>query len=153
MAPRPKRLLLAALPALALAGACANRGAAGPTPIYSDTVQVGPADLAIDITHQAMGKRQLEIKMKMRVTGVDETEKLVADVFISGFNVEEGSTHWDGFVPPRQPQTHVVLLSIPEGTKEAAATVQIQRSHDSLLLVREELAFTVDDRGLVTPAN
>jgi hypothetical protein len=156
MARRPKLpllgTLLASVPLLAGADACATKGAAGPTPIYSDTVQVGPADLAIDITHEAKGERKLEITMKMRVTGLEETEKLVADVFISGFNVEEGATHWDGFVPPRQPQTHSVLLAVPEGTDKATATVQIQRSHDSFLLVREELEFTVSANGLIQPA-
>jgi len=137
---------------LASLSACASSNqASGPVPVFADTVDVGAASLNVDITHDAKEPRKLEIKLKMRVNGVEETEKLVADVHISGFNVDEGSTHWDGFILPREPQTFTVLLSVPEGVDTAKATVKLQRSRDSMLLIHEELNFAISESGTITP--
>lgn len=142
---------LAAL--LTLDVGCAGKTAGGPTPIYNETIDVGTASVQVELAHEARGARKVAITLKMRNLGVVDTEKLVADVHIVGFNIEEGSTHWDGFAPPRQPQTFTVLLSVPEGTETASATVSLLRSHDSMVLVREELDFKISDAGVITPAN
>lgn len=136
---------------LACLSACASTQASGPVSVFADTVDVGGASLNVDVTHESREPRKLEIKLKMRVNGMEETEKLVADVHISGFNIDEGSTHWDGFVPPRQPQTFTVLLSVPEGIDSAKATVKLLRSRDSMLLVHEELNFAISESGAITP--
>ncbi len=78
-----------------------------------------------------------------------ETNKLVAETYIRHFNVESGDTRWDGFVPPRQPQTIRLLLAIPESQERATAIVNLNRSHDSYPLMREELTFVVDAAGQV----
>ena len=45
-------------------------------------------------------------------------------------------------MPPRDPQTFRVVLSIPEGREEATARVMLSRSNDSNQLLREELVGT-----------
>lgn len=153
---RPSLLPLALLVALAspLGLGCAGKSAAGPTPIFTDTVEVGPAKVQVELTHETPGTRQVVITLRMRNLGMEETEKLVADVLVTGgFNIEEGSTHWEGFVPPRQPQTFTVRLVVPEGHESASATVSLLRSLDSLVLVKEELKFTVSEGGAITPAS
>lgn len=137
----------------ALLVACAHKpGAAAPSVIRDETVQEDKAELALELRWAQAGPRQVELVLKMRVVGIVETNKLVAEVYINGFNVEDGHTRWDGFVPPRDPQTFRVVLSVPEGRDEATARVMLSRSNDSFQLLREELNFTVDAAGNVSLA-
>ena len=129
--------------------ACAHKASGGPTSLFDEMVQEGGAQVAVLLTYEAKGPRQVELTLKLRVIGIEESSKLVAETYIRGFNVEEGSTRWDGFVPPRTPQTIRVLLSIPEEKQEATATVNLSRSHDSFSLLKQELTFTVDAAGAV----
>lgn len=130
--------------------ACAHKASGGPTSLFDEMVEEGSAQVAVLLTYEAKGPRQVELTLKLRVIGIAESSKLVAETYIRGFNVEEGSTRWDGFVPPRTPQTIRVLLSIPEEKQEATATVNLSRSHDSFSLLKEELTFVVDAAGVVT---
>lgn len=135
---------------LTLALACAHKGGAGPTTLRSETVKEDKAELIYELSYEPKGNRQVEIVLKMRVNGLEETNKLVAEIYMRHFNIEDGSARWDGFVPPRQPQTMRVLLAMPEGIEESTATVMLSRSHDSFPLLREELTFTADAAGLVS---
>lgn len=131
--------------------ACAHASTGGaPVSVRSETVQEDKAQLAMDLSYEIKGPRKIELVLKMRVIGIEETNKLVAEVYIKGFNVDSGATRWDGFVPPRQPQTFRVALSVPDGFDTATATVSLSRSNDSYPLMREELIFGVDDKGNVT---
>lgn len=142
---RPLALVLLA----ALLG-CAHQSSSGPVSLRSETVKEDAAELVLDLSFEPKGQRQVELVLKMRVVGIVETNKLVAEVYIKGFNVEGGgATRWDGFVPPRQPQTFRLLLSVADGFDTADATVMLSRSLDSNQLLREELSFTVDEAGIV----
>lgn len=129
--------------------ACAHKGGGGPTQLRSETVKEDRAELVYELSYEPKGPRQVEIVLKMRVNGLVETNKLVAEVYMRHFNIDEGSARWDGFVPPRDPQALRVLLSIPEGIEESSATVMLSRSQDSLPLLREELTFGVGADGKV----
>lgn len=144
------RQLVKAILALALVGGCAHATSSGPVVLRSETVQEDQAQLGLDLSYEPKGGRQVEIVLKMRVGGMVETNKLVAEVYIKGFNVEGGATRWEGFVPPRQPQTFRVLLEVAEGFEDAEARVTLSRSNDSFQLLREEIAFKVDASGAVT---
>jgi len=129
---------------------CAHKSVGGPVSVRSESVKEDDAELFLDLTYEPKGARQIELVLKMRVGGIVETNKLVAEVYIKGFNVEgNGATRWDGFVPPRTPQTFRVLLTVADGFDEASATVMLSRSQDSNQLLREELSFTVDAEGNV----
>ncbi|MBZ5711590.1 hypothetical protein [Nannocystis pusilla] len=129
---------------------CAHKSVGGPVSVRSESVKEDDAELFLDLTYEPRGPRQVELVLKMRVGGIVETNKLVAEVYIQGFNVEgSGATRWDGFVPPRTPQTFRVLLTVADGFDEASATVMLSRSQDSNQLLREELTFAVDAEGRV----
>ena len=130
--------------------ACAHQEATGPVSLHADQVTEGDAQLSVELLYEPTGPRKVKLMLKMRVSGVNETEKLVGEVYIHGFNVEEGATRWDGFVPPRQPQTFEVTLAIPDGNDSATATVSLSRSHDSEVLIRQDLEFTVDAEGTIS---
>jgi hypothetical protein len=129
--------------------ACAHQPQSAPIALRSETVQEDKSELAYELTYEPKGPRQVELVLKMRVVGLVETSKLVAEAYVRFFNVEAGNLRWEGFVPPRQPQTLRVLLSFHEGAEAASATVMLSRSHDSFPLLREELNFVVDDKGVV----
>lgn len=144
-----RRFATAAL-SLVLVGGCAHATSAGPVVLRNETVQEDKAQLGLDLSYEPKGGRRVELVLKMRVAGMIETNKLVAEVYIKGFNVEGGATRWEGFVPPRQPQTFRVLLEVAEGFEDAEARVTLSRSSDSFQLLREELTFKVDAAGAVT---
>ncbi len=141
------RVALTALLVLSPA-ACAHKGnGSSRTTIHEGVVDDGEAVLAVKLSYEAVQPRQVELRLGMRVSGIVETNKLVAEVYIKGFNVEDGTTQWEGFVPPRQPQKFSVVLAVPEGINEARATVRLSRSQDSEVLMERELNFTVADNG------
>lgn len=129
--------------------ACAHKSAGEPIELRRETVKEEQAEVALELMYAPKGARQIEITLKMQVVGLVETNKLVVDMFVQGFNVEDGHTRWDGFVLPRQPQTFRVLLSIPEDREEATAKLSLVRSNDSHPLLREELSFRVGEDGVV----
>lgn len=133
-----------------LACACAHKGGGGAVSLFDETVQEDKAQVAVTLTWEAKGPRTVELVLKMRVIGPQESNKLVAETYIRGFNVEDGNARWDGFVPPRDPQTVRLLLSIPEDKQEATATVNLSRSHDSFSLLKQALTFVVDASGVVS---
>jgi hypothetical protein len=130
--------------------ACAHKASDGPTVLKNETVMEDKAEVVYELAYAAKGSRKVELVLKMRVNGLVETSKLVAEVYVQGgFNVDDSGTRWDGFLPPRQPQTFRVGLVIPEGFDTATATISLTRSHDSFSLMKETLTFTVDDKGVV----
>ncbi len=129
--------------------ACAHQSASAPIALRSETVQEDRSELAYELTYEPKGPRQVELVLKMNVIGLVETNKLVAETYVRFFNIEAGQARWEGFVPPRQPQTMRVLLSLHDGVDTATATVKLSRSHDSFPLLSEELTFVVDDKGVV----
>jgi hypothetical protein len=133
--------------------ACASAGGGGEAQsLRSETVQEDKAEVAFELLYASKGGRKVELILKMRVNGLVESSKLVAEVYVQGgFNIDEGSTRWDGFLPPRQPQTFRVTLVMPDGFDTGTATISLTRSHDSFSLLKETLTFTVDESGVVKP--
>ncbi|MGB1014866.1 MAG: hypothetical protein ACPG4T_12080 [Nannocystaceae bacterium] len=136
-----------------LAGGCAhtNNGSKRIT-VHEAQVEEDQALLAVELSYEPKLERQVELQLGLRVSGITETNKLVAEVYIKGFNVEDGNTRWEGFVPPRQPQKFKVLLAMPDGIEEARATIQLSRSRDSEVLMEKVLEFKVDADGVVRAA-
>lgn len=130
--------------------ACAHKSADGPTVLKAETVQEDKAEVIYELAYAAKGDRKVELILKMRVNGLVESNKLVAEVYVQGgFNIDDGSARWDGFLPPRQPQTFRVTLVIPDGFEAGTAQISLTRSHDSFSLLKETLTFTVDAAGAV----
>ena len=144
-----RAMLRPALLLFILATACAHAPQGGPTAVRSETVAEDKAQVSFELTYEPKGARQVELVLKLSVSGLEESNKLVAETYVRHFNVESGDTRWDGFVPPRQPQTIRLLLAIPDGQERATAIVNLNRSHDSYPLMREEMTFVVGDKGQV----
>lgn len=144
-----RAMLRDALLLLILATGCAHAPEGGPRSVRRETVPEDKAQVSFELTYEPKGARQVELVLKLSVSGLEESNKLVAETYVRHFNVESGDTRWDGFVPPRQPQTIRLLLAIPEGQERATAIVNLNRSHDSYPLMREEMTFVVDDKGQV----
>jgi hypothetical protein len=143
----------AALVVFAALLACGPKEAPGAVTLQTTTVDDAGAPLRAEFSFLAKGKRQVDIIIKLVNSGIEESEKLVADVQIQGFDIVTGSTHWDGFVPPRQPQSHTVHLVVAEGFDQATAEITLRRSADSKMLMSEVLELTVGEDGRVHAAN
>lgn len=132
--------------------ACA-KPVTGPVSIRSLDVDELGTPVKIDLSYESKGNRKLDVIVKLVNTGIEETEKVVANVQVKGgFDIDEGSTRWEGFVRPRQPEMHVTHLVVAEGFDEAACEVSVMRSQDSKMLVVEQLSFEIAGDGKVRAA-
>jgi len=143
MAPRFAVLLVAATLA-----ACAGKGGGEPTVLATESVRDPSGAIEVEMAYRNHPKSHVELSFRLRALGTDEMDKLVLDIDLQDLHVVEGSTEWTGFVPPRQPQSHSVVLVLAEGAEFPRATVSVRRSLDSELLMQRELAFRVSGSGL-----
>jgi hypothetical protein len=132
-----------------LLGACGPKGPAGPVSIRSTNVDEAGSPMSIDLSYLAADGRKVDIIMKLSNSGIAETNKLASEITIQGFDIEEGSLYWSGFVPPRQPQSFTAHLVIAEGFDHATAEITLRRSADSMVLLKEALEFNVGEDGKV----
>ena len=112
------------------------------------TVSDESGQAEVNIGYQPRKDGELELVVKLSALGTEEMDKLVVEVAVDGFVVSEGEITWTGFVPPRQPQTHRVVLQAREGESYPTARVTVSRSHDSFVLMHRELSFEKTDAGL-----
>jgi PhoPQ-activated pathogenicity-related protein len=137
-------ILLGAL----LVASCASKGPAGPVEVRTATI--AGQSLSIALSYEVVKPREVTLILRLRTSAIEASDRLVADVMIKGFDLAEGSPRWSGFVPPRQPQTHRVVLAIPEDINHAKATVVLKDSSSSQVLLSEELSFSVSDSGKIS---
>lgn len=114
----------------------------------SGTVSDESGQAEVDIAYQPRGADSLELVVKLAALGTEEMDKLVVEVVVDGFVVSEGQISWTGFVPPRQPQTHRVVLQAREDEGHPTARVTVSRSRDSFVLMHRELSFEKTGAGL-----
>lgn len=140
-----RSVLLASL----LLTACAT-AVTGPVAIRSvDVEDVGPP-VQVDLSYEAKGNRKVDVVVRLVNTGIEESEKIVANIQVKGgFDIDSGATRWEGFVRPRQPETHTAHLIVAEDFETADCQVTVVRSQDSKMLVMEDLSFSVGADGQV----
>lgn len=137
--------------ACAALGGCKKKGpgTAEPVAIVSGTFKDDTGEVKIDVGYTAGRDRDLEIVLRLNAIGLEEMDKIVADVVVDGFVLSEGSPEWSGFVPVRQPITHRVGFRLLDDADGGTLTVSVRRSRDSELLYEAPLTFVANDGVLV----
>lgn len=141
------RIVCATCLALIAAG-CEKQQASTVTPLDSDTISDPSGEARVEIAYQPKGSDEIEIIVKLNALGTEEMDKVVVDVAMDGFHVADGASQWQGFIPPRQPQTYRVVLGLLHESTGGTVRVSVSRSHDSFLLMHRELTFEKTDGGL-----
>ncbi|MEM9460446.1 MAG: hypothetical protein AAGF11_40130 [Myxococcota bacterium] len=140
-------MLRCAVAVLGLTLACGcNKATTGPTltPISTDTVEDQGATFQVVVSWRKVAAREVEFVIKMTATGIEQTDKLVADVKTHGFVITQGVPDWSGFIQPREKYSHTVSYKLLDDADSARAELTIRRSLDSTLLWDTELLFDTD---------
>lgn len=142
---RARAIVIVAL-AGAFAGGCNKKGAATAEPVAltNGTFKDDTGEIQIDVGYAPGGDRDLAVVVRMKAIGLDEMDKIVADVVVDGFVLTEGSPEWSGFVAPRQPITHRVEFRLLDDVESGTLTVSVRRSRDSELLYEAALPFAAN---------
>ena len=132
--------------ACALVGGCEKKGpgTAEPVALVTSTFKDDTGEIQIDVGYVAGRDRDLEVVVRMQAIGLDEMDKIVADVVVDGFVLSDGSPEWSGFVAPRQPITHRVDFRLLDDAESGTLTVSVRRSRDSELLYEAPLTFVAN---------
>ena len=127
-------------------GGCNKReaGTAAPVELVSGKFKDDTGEIQIDVGYVAGRDRDVAVVVRMTTIGLEEMDKIVADVVVDGFVLVDGSPEWSGFVPPRQPITHRVRFRLLDGGDSGTLTVSVRRSRDSELLYETPLTFVAN---------
>jgi hypothetical protein len=129
-----------------LAGGCNKKGAgtAEPVALTNGTFKDATGEIQIDVGYAPGTDRDLAVVVRMKAIGLEEMDKIVADVVVDGFVLTQGSPEWSGFVAPRQPITHRVEFRLLDDVESGTLTVSVRRSRDSELLYETALPFVAN---------
>jgi hypothetical protein len=116
---------------------------------------VSPVDLGSEIISDSTGKKvkvemgyierpgtEVELTFTLTAVGTEEMDKIVLEVALDEMHLVEGGAQWTGFVPPRQPQHHHVVVTPLEWAEQPQARISVVRSRDSELYMARTIRFT-----------
>jgi len=98
----------------------------------------------IDVRIEAVERPSSEVELAFELValGTEEMDKLVLEVVLDEMILVEGAGQWDGFVPPRQPQKHRVVVKPLEDATEPTVRINVSRFRDSRLLMQRVVRFS-----------
>ena len=117
---------------------------------------VSPLDLGTETATDETGEVQVEIqalprpggeselRFSLKAVGTQEMDKLALDVALDEMWLVEGGAQWSGFVPPRQTQSHRVIVKPIDGATAPRVRISLSRFRDSVVLMQREVAFSPD---------
>jgi|GEM_PF-2520637 len=130
------------------AGAC-DKPTTSPLDLGSETIRDGSGEVTIDIALIDRPGNETELTFKLRAVGTEEMDKLALDVALDEMFLVEGGAQWSGFVPPRQPQSHRVVVKPIDDATAPRVRISVSRFHDSEVLMQREVSF--DPSGAHVP--
>ncbi len=134
-----------ALVLLATSSSC-DAASTSPLDLGTETVSDDSGTVEIDIALLDRPGSETELQFKLRAVGTDEMDKIALDVALDEMFLVEGGAQWSGFVPPRQPQSHRVVVKPVDEATEPRVRISVSRFRDSEVLMQREVSFTPDGR-------
>lgn len=140
-----RRRSVLALVVLCVAG-CRNDGAQTTAPVNLASQQItdDTGAIQVDVGYRGAPEREVEIVVNLKAVGIEEMDKVVADIRVDGFVLVAGTPEWSGFVAPRQPIAHKASFRLLEGNESGTLIVTVQRSANSEVLFETRLDFAAD---------
>jgi hypothetical protein len=125
---------------------CRKDGAQPVAPInlVSDRIKDDTGEIEVDVGYRLAPEREVEIVVDLAAIGIEEMDKVVADIQVDGFVLVAGEPEWSGFVAPRQPITHRASFRLLDGNESGTLIVTVQRSVNSEVLFEARLGFAAD---------
>lgn len=138
-----KHSTLATLALLLTLGAC-DKQTASPVDLGTETAADESGKVQVEISAMPRPGGESELRFSLKAVGTEEMDKLALDVAMNEMWLVEGGAQWSGFVPPRQPQSHRVVVKPIDGASDPRVRITVSRFRDSVVLMQREVAFSPD---------
>ena len=119
-----------------------EKASTSPLDLGTKTVSDESGSVSIDVALLERAGSESELKFTLKAVGTDEMDKLALDVVTDEMFLIEGGSQWSGFVPPRQPQSHRVVVKPVDNANDPRVRITLSRFHDSEVLFWREIHFT-----------
>ncbi|MGH1347568.1 MAG: hypothetical protein ACRBN8_38785 [Nannocystales bacterium] len=140
---RIPRFAALALAVLTLASGC-DKPSTSPLDLGSGTASDESGTVNVEMTLLDRPGNESELSFRLVAVGTEEMDKLALDVAVDEMFVVDGVAQWSGFVPPRQPQSHRVVVKPVDGASAPRVRVKVSRFRDSQVLMLREVNFSPD---------
>jgi len=127
--------------ALTLLASC-DKETASPVDLGTETVSDETGEITVRIRALERPGTEAELRFELAAVGVEEMDKIALDVAVDEMWLVEGGAQWSGFVPPRQPQSHRVVVEPLDEATAPRVRITISRFRDSEVLMHREVRFT-----------
>jgi hypothetical protein len=134
--------------ALVLVAGC-DKATATPMDLGTETVTDESGEVTVTIKALPRPDTESELQFTLKAVGTEEMDKIALDVALDEMWLVEGGAQWSGFVPPRQPQSHRVVVKPLDDAAAPRVRVTVSRFRDSEVLMLREIEFSPD--GTVVP--
>lgn len=128
-------------------GACDDK-TASPLDLGTETAADESGKVQVEIRAVPRPGGETELRFSLKAVGTEEMDKLALDVAMDEMWLVEGAAQWSGFVPPRQPQSHRVVVEPIDGASAPRVRISVSRFRDSVVLMQREVQFTPEGRIL-----
>lgn len=129
--------------AVALAVLCScDKPSTSPLDLGTETASDRTGSISVDISLVARPDRESELNFTLKAVGIEEMDKVALEVVTDNMFLVEGGSQWAGFVPPRQPQSHRVVVKPVDDANDPHVRIRVLRFLDSEVLMQREVHFT-----------
>lgn len=148
MRPQLRSCIPLAVAALAVLSSC-DKPTASPVDLGTETVSDESGTVKVEVALIERPGTESELSFRLTAVGTEEMDKIALDVALDEMFLVEGGAQWSGFVPPRQPQSHRVVVKPVDNATAPRVRVTVSRFRDSEVLMSREVSF--DPQGEYTP--
>jgi len=134
-----------AFAALTMMSSC-DKASTSPLDLGTETVSDDTGTVTVKIALVDRPGTESELTFKLEAVGTEEMDKLALDVALDEMWLVEGGSQWSGFVPPRQPQSHSVVVKPIDEATAPRVRITVSRFRDSEVLMQHEVEFTADGK-------
>lgn len=133
--------LALALATLAIVSSC-DKPTTSPLDLGTETASDESGQVSVKFELLDRPGSETELTFRLEAVGLEEMDKLALDVALDEMWLVEGGAQWSGFVPPRGPQTHRVVVKPIDNATAPRVRVKVSRFRDSEVLAHREISFT-----------
>lgn len=132
-----------ALATLAIVSSC-DKPSTSPLDLGTETLSDGSGTVTVEMTLLDRPGTETELSFRLQAVGTEEMDKIALDVAVDEMFLVEGVAQWSGFVPPRQPQSHRVVVKPIDNATAPRVRISVSRFRDSEVLMQREVQFSPD---------
>lgn len=131
-----------AFAALAMMSSCDKASSTSPLDLGAETISDGGGTVTVEIALLDRPGNESELSFRLAAVGTVEMDKIALDVAVDEMFLVEGGSQWSGFIPPRQPQSHRVVVKPVDDATAPRVRITVSRFRDSEVLMQREVHFT-----------